>query len=60
MTGCRMGEPWAPLTEGNYRIRSSSQKRRQMGDMWFTRNDGHAWVLAPIAGGSQTVGWIDP
>jgi hypothetical protein len=32
----------------------------QIGDMWFTRADGHAWVLAPIAGGSQTVGWIDP
>jgi hypothetical protein len=32
----------------------------QPGDMWFTRNDGHTWVLAPIAGGSQTVGWIDP
>ena len=32
----------------------------QLGDMWYTRNDGHTWVLAPIAGGSQTVGWIDP
>ena len=32
----------------------------QLGDMWYTRNDGHIWVLAPIAGGSQTVGWIDP
>ena len=32
----------------------------QLGDMWYTRNDGHTWVLAPIAGGSQSVGWIDP
>jgi hypothetical protein len=32
----------------------------QPGDMWFTRNDGHAWVLAPLAPGSATTGWIDP
>ena len=32
----------------------------QLGDMWYTRNDGHTWVLAPIASGSQSVGWIDP
>jgi hypothetical protein len=31
----------------------------QLGDMWFTRNDGHCWVLAPLPG-SSTVGWIDP
>lgn len=30
-----------------------------LGDMWFTQNDGHCWVLAPIPG-SSTVGWIDP
>lgn len=32
----------------------------QLGDMWFTRRDGHAWVLAPVAAGSSTVGWVDP
>lgn len=32
----------------------------QLGDMWFTRNDGHCWVLAPAVAGSQTVGWVDP
>ena len=32
----------------------------QLGDMWFTRNDSHCWVLAPIGAGSTTVGWIDP
>jgi hypothetical protein len=30
------------------------------GDMWYTRNDGHSWVLAPVAAGSQTTGWVDP
>jgi hypothetical protein len=32
----------------------------QLGDMWYTRNDGHSWVLAPLAPGSATTGWIDP
>jgi hypothetical protein len=32
----------------------------QIGDMWFTRADGHVWVLAPIAVGSQITGWVDP
>jgi hypothetical protein len=32
----------------------------QLGDMWFTRADSHAWVLAPTTVGSQTLGWIDP
>lgn len=32
----------------------------QLGDMWFTRNDGHCWVLAPLGAGSSTIGWIDP
>jgi hypothetical protein len=32
----------------------------QPGDMWYTKNDGHCWVLAPIAAGSQTTGWVDP
>lgn len=32
----------------------------QLGDMWFTRNDGHTWVLAPATAGSQAVGWVDP
>jgi hypothetical protein len=32
----------------------------QLGDMWFTRNDNHCWVLAPITTGSQSVGWVDP
>ena len=32
----------------------------QLGDMWFTRNDGHCWVLAPATAGSQAVGWVDP
>src|SRR4029077_874159 len=32
----------------------------QLGDMWFTRADGHCWVLAPLGAGSSTVGWIDP
>jgi hypothetical protein len=32
----------------------------QVGDMWFTRNDGHTWVLTPIAAGSSTTGWVDP
>lgn len=32
----------------------------ELGDMWFTRRDGHCWVLAPIGAGSATVGWIDP
>lgn len=31
-----------------------------LGDMWFTLADGHAWVLAPVAPGSSTVGWVDP
>jgi hypothetical protein len=30
-----------------------------LGDMWYTQNDGHCWVLAPLPG-SSTVGWIDP
>jgi hypothetical protein len=30
------------------------------GDMWYTRADGHTWVLAPVAAGSQTMGWVDP
>lgn len=32
----------------------------QLGDMWFTHNDGHTWVLAPVIAGSSTVGWVDP
>jgi hypothetical protein len=32
----------------------------QMGDMWYTKNDGHCWVLSPITTGSQTTGWVDP
>jgi hypothetical protein len=32
----------------------------QLGDMWFTQNDGNCWVLAPFGAGSSTVGWIDP
>jgi hypothetical protein len=32
----------------------------QLGAMWFTRNDGHCWVLAPIGTGSSTIGWSDP
>jgi hypothetical protein len=32
----------------------------QLGDMWYTKNDGHCWVLAPITTGSQTTGWVDP
>jgi len=32
----------------------------QLGDMWFTQNDGHCWVLTPLGAGSSTVGWIDP
>jgi len=35
-------------------------KGAQLGDMWFTRADGRCWVLAPVAAGSQTVGWVDP
>jgi hypothetical protein len=31
-----------------------------LGDMWFTQNDGHAWVLAPLANSPGSVGWIDP
>ena len=31
-----------------------------LGDMWYTRSDGHCWVLAPIGAGSATVGWLDP
>lgn len=31
-----------------------------LGDMWYTRADGHCWVLAPIYAGSQTTGWVDP
>lgn len=32
----------------------------QPGDMWYTRADGHTWVLAPVTEGSQTTGWVDP
>jgi hypothetical protein len=32
----------------------------KLGDMWYTKNDGHCWVLAPITTGSQTTGWVDP
>jgi hypothetical protein len=32
----------------------------QLGDMWYTRRDGHCWVLAPIYAGSQATGWVDP
>jgi hypothetical protein len=31
-----------------------------LGDMWYTMNDGHCWVLAPVTAGSSTVGWVDP
>ena len=31
-----------------------------LGDMWYTRADGHCWVLAPIGAGSATTGWLDP
>jgi hypothetical protein len=31
-----------------------------LGDMWYTMNDGHCWVLAPIGTGSASVGWVDP
>jgi hypothetical protein len=31
-----------------------------LGGMWYTRQDGHAWVLAPISTGSGSVGWVDP
>jgi hypothetical protein len=32
----------------------------QLGDMWYTQNDGHCWVLAPISPTSPTIGWVDP
>jgi hypothetical protein len=32
----------------------------QPGDMWYTRADGHCWVLAPVYAGSQTMAWVDP
>jgi hypothetical protein len=31
-----------------------------LGDMWYTKNDGHCWVLATVTSGSHTVGWVDP
>jgi len=31
-----------------------------LGDMWYTQNDGHCWVLAPISPNSATIGWVDP
>ena len=31
-----------------------------LGDMWYTMNDGHCWVLAPVGAGSASVGWVDP
>lgn len=31
-----------------------------LGDMWFTRNDNHCWVLAPINAYTQSIGWVDP
>jgi hypothetical protein len=39
---------------------ASLPKFGQPGDMWYTRADGHCWVLAPIYAGSQTTGWVDP
>lgn len=32
----------------------------QLGDMWYTQNDGHCWVLAPLSPNSASIGWIDP
>lgn len=32
----------------------------QLGDMWYTLNDGHCWVLAPVGPNSATIGWVDP
>jgi hypothetical protein len=32
----------------------------QLGDMWYTRADGHSWVLAPISAGSSQICWVDP
>jgi hypothetical protein len=32
----------------------------ELGDMWYTQDDGSCWVLAPLSATNPTKGWVDP
>jgi hypothetical protein len=42
------------------RVGELPRRGASLGDMFYTRADRHAWVLAPVSAGNTAIGWVDP